>query len=135
MIQDETEYCQAYGRYDPGSGDAAFVDPCGRSGCGNKQTKVIPKPAQLATASITKLENTAAGVKITWGKVTGAERYRVYVKSGSKWKNLGNTTGSSFTWTGAKAGQTYTFTVRAINADGTALISAYNTTGWTIKRQ
>ena len=115
-----------------GTAEGLKTRNCERSGCGIKQTKVIPKPAQLATPSITKLENTAAGVKITWGKVTGAERYRVYVKSGSKWKNLGNTTGSSFTWTGAKSGETYSFTVRCVSGDSSAFTSAYNTTGWKI---
>ena len=87
------------------------------------------------TPVISKLESTAQGVKLTWGKINGAGKYRVYVKTSSGWVKAGDTTGTTFTYTGAKAGLTYTFTVRPMNAAGNAFVGGYNTTGWSIKHK
>lgn len=84
----------------------------------------------LNTPSVTKTENTTTGVKLTWGKVTGAAKYRVFIKSGSSWKKLGDTTALTYTHTAAKSGTKYTYTVRCITSDGSSYTSAYNTTGW-----
>ena len=80
----------------------------------------------LALPKVKKLSNTASGVKLTWGKVNGAVRYRVFVKSGSTWKKLGDTTATSFTHKGAKSGKQYTYTVRCVSADGKVFRSSYN---------
>lgn len=87
----------------------------------------------LALPKVKKLSNTASGVKLTWGKVNGAVRYRVFVKSGSTWKKLGDTTATSFTHKGAKSGKQYTYTVRCVSADGKVFRSSYNSKGWTTK--
>ena len=92
------------------------------------------KQKYVAQPSVTKLSNTTKGINITWGAVNGAERYRVYVKTSSGWTYIGTTTGTRFTWTGAKAGQTYTFTVRCVNAANNAFTSSCNPSGWSIKR-
>ena len=92
------------------------------------------KQKYVAQPSVTKLSNTTKGINITWGAVNGAERYRVYVKTSSGWTYIGTTTGTRFTWTGAKAGQTYTFTVRCVNAANNAFTSSYNPSGWSVKR-
>ena len=83
--------------------------------------------------AVTKLESTTSGIKLTWGAINGAAKYRVFVKTSSGWTKVGDTTGTSLTWTGAKKGVTYTFTVRCLSADGTAYTSSYNATGWSIK--
>ncbi len=83
----------------------------------------------LSAPKIKKLENTASGVKITWGKVTGAVNYRVYYKNGGKWVKLGDTTKTSYTWTKAKSGKKYTFTVRCMSKDGKSFASSYDNTG------
>ena len=88
------------------------------------------KQQYVAQPSISRLENTANGIKITWNAVSGAGKYRVFVKTSKGWVNICTTTGTSFTYTGAKSGSTYTFTVRALNSAGTAFVSSYNTTGW-----
>ena len=86
------------------------------------------------TPEVTKLESTTSGVKITWGAINGAEQYRVYYKTaGGSWTKAGDTTGTSFTWTGAKTGETYYFTVRAMNASANAFVSSYSSTGWSHK--
>lgn len=90
-----------------------------------------PEPVELDIPQITKLENVAGGVKITWGAVEGAERYRVYVKTASGWKNLGSTTENSFVYTDVTGGTQYRFTIRCVNAADDTATSSFNAAGWT----
>ena len=79
---------------------------------------------------ISKVENVGNGVKITWKAVTGADKYRVYYQIGNGgWKKIADTAETTYTWTGAKGGTTYKFTVRCINSDGTKFTSSYDTKG------
>ena len=95
--------------------------------------KSITYESQLATPKLSAVSNTATGVKITWGKVTGAAKYRVFYKTASgSWTKAGDTTSTSFTWTKAKSGTKYTFTVRCIDKDGKKFTSAFDTAGKTI---
>lgn len=87
----------------------------------------------IAAPKVTKNENTVSGVKLTWDKVTGAEKYRVFVRSGSSWSRLGDTSSNTFTHNAAKSGTTYTYTVRCISANGKSYTSAYKSSGWSIK--
>ena len=87
----------------------------------------------LATPRISKLENVYGGVKITWGKVTGAAKYRVFKKNGTKWTKLADTTALTYTDTTASAGANCTYTVRCISSDGKSFTSNYVTAGSTIK--
>ena len=87
----------------------------------------------IAAPKLSKVENTATGVKITWAKSTGAEKYRVFYKTGSSgWKQIGDTTSTSYTWKGAKSGTKYTFTVRCVSKDGKSYTSAFDSKGKTI---
>ena len=87
----------------------------------------------IAAPKISSLSSTSAGVVISWGKVTGAEKYRVYYKTGSgSWTKIADTTSTSYTWTGAKSGTKYTFTVRCISSDGKSFTSGYDSTGKSI---
>ena len=66
--------------------------------------------------------------RITWEKISGAEKYRVYrADSESGEYELVKTaiTASSFTDTGAEAGRTYYYKVRAIHSNSAAN-SAYS---------
>lgn len=83
----------------------------------------------VASPKISKTSNTTTGIKITWGKVTGAEKYRVFVKSGSKWKKLTDTTSTSYTHTGRESGKTYTYTVRCVSSTGKSYKSGYDKEG------
>ncbi len=67
----------------------------------------------LKAPVISKLANTNTGITIQWNKVSGATVYTVYRKTTGGWTNLGNTKNLSFKDTTAKAGTTYTYTVRA----------------------
>ena len=83
--------------------------------------------------TVTKLDNTLQGVRLSWKKVSGAEKYRVFVKSGSTWKKLGDTASTAFTHTAARSGVSYTYTVRTITADGKTYTSSFKGAGWTKK--
>ena len=85
---------------------------------------------KLSSPKITKIENTAKGAKLTYGKVPGAVKYRVFMKNNGKWSSLGVTTGTSFIHNTAKSGTKYTYTVRCISAAGKAFTSSYNADGW-----
>ena len=79
--------------------------------------------------TISKIENTATGSKISWSKCSGASKYRVfYLDSNKKWKGLGTTSSTSFTHDKLKTGTTYTYTVRCLDSKGN-FISGYNKTG------
>lgn len=112
-----TSYTYTVKAYD-GSGD--YVSAYNSAGWSNKF---------IATPGITKVANTVDGAKITWGKVTGAAKYRVFVKSGSSWKKLGDTTSTSYTHKSAESGKTYTYTVRCISSTGKSYVSGYDTAG------
>lgn len=70
----------------------------------------------LTQVTLTKSENTADGVKISWNKVKGASEYYVYRKgSDGKYTRLGKSSGNTLNYTDktAESGSTYTYTVRA----------------------
>ncbi len=87
----------------------------------------------IAAPVISKIENTNGGVKLTWGKVSGAAKYRVFYKKNGKWTKIADTTGTGYTWKGAKSGTKYTFTVRCVSSDGKTFTSGYNAAGKSIR--
>lgn len=86
---------------------------------------------RLLSPKVTKIENTYTGPKVTWSKVAGATKYRVYVKTADGWKNKGFVTGTSYTHTSAIKGKTYSYTVRPYASDTD--YGLYNSTGWSNK--
>ena len=82
----------------------------------------------IAAPKITKLENAASGVKLTWGKVNGVSKYRIYVKNGQSWVKLADTTALSYIHKAAKSGVTYTYTLRCLDAKG-KITGSYYTSG------
>ena len=93
-----------------------------------KTVKYIAVPVLVSAANVN------GGVQVKWQKVEGAEKYRVFRKTGSgNWVKVGDTTTLNYTDKTAVAGTTYSYTVRCISADGKAYTSAYDTTGKSIK--
>ena len=86
----------------------------------------------LATPKLSSVTNTATGITVKWKKVTGAAKYRVFYKTTGGWKKLADTTSTNYTWTKAKSGTKYSFTVRCISSTGKSYTSAYDTTGKSI---
>lgn len=81
-------------------------------------------------APVVKVANTGSGIKLSWGKVAGATKYRVYRKSGSKWVKLKDVTSLSYVDKTVKNTGTYVYTVRAYK---NSLASGYNTSGWKMR--
>ena len=82
----------------------------------------------VKTPTINKIENTATGSKISWGKCSGASKYRVYYLKNKSWKALGNTTATSFTHNKLKSETKYTYTVRCLDSKGN-FASGYDKNG------
>ena len=74
------------------------------------------------TAPVVRIGNSASSGKpmLTWNTVEGATSYRIYrsTAKGSGYSLLGTTTATSYTNTGAKAGTTYYYRVKACNDAG-----------------
>lgn len=85
----------------------------------------------VAVPKITSFANTASGIMLNWSKMLGAQKYRVFLKNGTKWVKLGDTAGTAFHYKKVRSGVKYIFTIRCVTNDGTKAMSGYNTTGWT----
>ncbi|WP_295197952.1 hypothetical protein [Ruminococcus sp.] len=94
--------------------------------------KAVLDKIDVATPSISKLENTAGGIKLSWNKVSGTYGYRLYRKTSSGWKRFKDTTATSFTDSAVSVNQTKTYTIRCIDSSGKT-ISGYNSKGWSKK--
>lgn len=87
----------------------------------------------VAAPKISKAESIDKSVKLSWSKVSGAEKYRVFVKNGSRWKALKDTTATSFTDNSVNYSETYIYTVRCINSAANSFTSGYDPNGVSVK--
>ena len=94
-------------------------------GWSKKYTPVAP--------TISKLDNTSGGIKLSWNKIAGVYGYRLYYKTSSGgWKRFKDTTATSFTDSGVSPNRTETYTIRCIDKNGNT-VSGFNSNGWSIK--
>ena len=95
------------------------------NGWSKKYTPVAP--------TISKLENTTGGIKLSWNKIAGVYGYRLYYKTSSGgWKRFKDTTATSFTDSGVSPNRTETYTIRCIDKNGKT-VSGFNSKGWSKK--
>ena len=95
------------------------------NGWSKKYTPVAP--------TISKLENTSGGIKISWNKIAGVYGYRLYYKTSSGgWKRFKDTTATSFTDSGVSPNRTETYTIRCIDKNGNT-VSGFYSKGWSKK--
>ena len=89
-----------------------------------------PTPTTPANVTLGSAKAVSDGIQVTWQAANGAAEYRVYRKDAAnpKWKGIATVTGTNWTDKTAKAGVTYTYTVRGISANGT-LSPGFDTTG------
>ncbi len=74
---------------------------------------------QLIAPAVLKAENTVDGVRISWNAAEGAAEYEIYRKAGaSAWVQIGRSAATTYTDKGAKSGQTYSYSIRCIDATG-----------------
>ena len=95
------------------------------NGWSKKYTPVAP--------TISELENTTGGIKISWNKIAGVYGYRLYYKPASGgWKRFKDTTATSFTDSGVSPNRTETYTIRCIDKNGNT-VSGFYSKGWSKK--
>lgn len=87
------------------------------------------EPVIVNYPEITSFSNTAKGTKISWSKYDSATKYRVYVRNGSSWSRIGETTTTSFTHNSLKNNTTYVYTVRALDKKNN-FVSDFNRDGY-----
>ena len=86
-----------------------------------------------AAPTISKLDNTSGGIKLSWNKIAGVYGYRLYYKTSSGgWKRFKDTTATSFTDSGVSPNRTETYTIRCIDKNGKT-VSGFNSKGWSKK--
>ncbi len=84
----------------------------------------------LMAPSLASCTNSRDNIVLKWSGVQGARSYIVYRKNqASQWENIAETTSSAYTDKNTKNGISYTYTVRAVNAEGVK--SGYNSSGIT----
>lgn len=97
---------------------------------GSAQQFYLFEGTTLSETAITDVVSEKDGVRISWKKTTGADYYRVYKKIDGEYKIIESTADGDVTTyldTDVKNNTTYTYTVRAMNANG--LNSCYDKDG------
>ena len=95
------------------------------TGWSKKYTPVAP--------TISKLDITTGGIKLSWNKIAGVYGYRLYYKPASGgWKRFKDTTATSFTDSGVSPNRTETYTIRCIDKNGNT-VSGFYSRGWSKK--
>ena len=87
----------------------------------------------ISAPKITKAESVDGGVKISWNKSNGAEKYRVYYKGSKGWTRMVDTTSTSYIDKDVSSGKNYTYTVRCINSSANKFTSGYDSKGKSVK--
>ena len=90
----------------------------------NAVTATNTKKLQTPTAKITA--NSNGGFKLTWNKITGADKYQVYYDNGTGYKAFKTVTGTSLTISPTAYGKKYQFKVRAVKNNKSAVTSAFS---------
>ena len=89
--------------------------------CGKVLETATIKQLKCSKPKLKEIENTEDGIKITWGKVSGADKYYVYRKvKGGSYSKIGTTTKTSYTDKKAKSGKKYYYYVKAVNEVGSS---------------
>ena len=82
---------------------------------------------KLQTPSLKVAVNKNGSFKLSWGKVTGAEKYELYIKQANgSYKLMKTTTATSFTTAVASKGKTYSYKVRAVTSKNKNATSNYS---------
>lgn len=100
----------------------------GNSAINSAQSKVISKVCDLAKPTITVKRNSKGDPKVSWKKVSYADKYYVYraTKKSGSYTKVKITISQSYTDTKAKAGKTYYYKVKAVSTKTSDANSAYS---------
>lgn len=88
--------------------------------------KIVSRSCDLKRPVVEILLNRNAKPKLSWKKVSGAEKYEIFraVKLNGTYKSIGKTKNAYYTDKKAKGGKTYYYRVRALDADNKNATSA-----------
>ncbi len=84
-------------------------------------------------APVLSVENTTGGVMLKWDAIEGAEGYRVFYRGSNGWTRMATTENNYLLDDDVRSGNTYTYTVRCVTADGERYTSDCDTTGKSIR--
>ena len=84
-------------------------------------------------APVLSVENTTGGVMLKWDAIEGAEGYRVFYRGSNGWTRMATTENNYLLDEDVRSGNTYTYTVRCVTADGERYTSDCDTTGKSIR--
>ena len=101
------------------------VKAVNRNGMASGYSNIVSgkaKAAAPAAPSVTIGNSSTGKPQLTWKAVSGAVSYRIYRSEsrGTGYSLLGTTSSTSYVNTGAAAGKTYYYRVKAVNRDGMA---------------
>ena len=101
------------------------VKAVNRNGVASGYSNIVSgkaKAAAPAAPSVTAGNSSTGKPRLTWKAVSGAVSYRIYRSEsrGTGYSLLGTTSSTSYVNTGAAAGKTYYYRVKAVNRDGMA---------------
>ena len=101
------------------------VKAVNRNGMASGYSNIVSgkaKAAAPAAPSVTAGNSSTGKPRLTWKAVSGATSYRIYRSEsrGTGYSLLGTTSSTSYVNTGAAAGKTYYYRVKAVNRDGMA---------------
>ena len=97
----------------------------GAAGAYSSTVSGAAKAVAPAAPTVTMTYSDSGKPKLTWSAVSGAASYRVYRSEsrGTGYSLLGTTTSTSYVNTGAAAGKTYYYRVKAVNSAGASAYS------------
>ena len=102
----------------------------GTGALSGKTTFVIPvyKDMQLAAPTLKAAVNANGTFTLSWSKISGADKYELYIKQADgSYKLMKTTSDTSFTTAVAAYGKQYSYKMRAVNSKNGSLTSAYST--------
>ena len=102
-------------------------------GVTDQVTKAITTPANV---TMTAASSSGTGIAVTWEYALDAKTYVVYRKptGTNNWAIIArNVSGTSYTDKSVTAGESYTYTVRGVAADGRTMSKGYDAKGVTAK--
>ena len=105
------------------------VKAVNRDGMASGYSNIVSGKAKVAAPaapSVTAGNSSTGKPRLTWKAVSGAVSYRIYRSEsrGTGYSLLGTTSSTSYVNTGAAAGKTYYYRVKAVNRDG--MVSGYS---------
>ena len=93
--------------------------------CGEVLETAAIAQLKASKPKLKSIETTEHGVLIKWGKVSGADKYRVYRKtSKTDWRYIATTSNTYYTDKTAKSGTKYYYAVKSQNEAGNSSLSS-----------